>query len=250
MSNIIPENYDPFAIIKTNNYDFISRNDLSVSWNLVKGFWKNNPIAISESLIDGPAKALINGGMWKFIYFIIKLKLGIFIKEIINYAYSTGNYDRVINDYCCIAYGQAVSKALHNDEKKAVSSILKSLFGSTLQAERAKYFEIIPPMTTSLMHVLLLNLRALDLNFDDEAFDKNIHLYDLSSFEKLKTRIFRIDGIGDYCLPALYVDHNYSLRIYLNPIRNLSSNAEFFVDSIDHYEKKKDMVPDELIYGD
>ena len=255
----VPEKHDPFSIFEMESSDYIDQRIPSVLLNTSKSILTSNPIVKAESIVNGPLTALIMAGMWGFIYAIQKRMLSIFINDVVNFAIHKDKIRQITADFSCIAYSTAVSKALHNDEKRAGGTIWgaiwKKISGGesiieSIENERRKIYELIPPMTASIVHVFLLNLKLCKNSFSDKKCKDLLKEFDFSSFDKIKKPFDEnLEFIGGRAMPTLLIESRKALQTHLSYLKKLSC-GDYFVDGMDHYEKKSSTVPEGYLYGE
>lgn len=115
----VPEKHDPFSVFEIDSYDYIDQRIPSVLINASKSILTSNPVVKAESLVNGPLTALMLSGIWKFIYAVQQKRLGFYINDVVNLTIHWENIRQITADFACIAYSFSVSKAIHNDEKRA-----------------------------------------------------------------------------------------------------------------------------------
>ena len=241
----VPEKYDPFLVYDLNSSDYCDKRISSVLLNTSK--------------VNGPLTALIMAGIWEFVYALEKRMLGIFINDLVDYTIKNDKVEQTVADFSCIAYSTAVSKALHNDERKAGKTIFGALwrklwggesFFDSISEEREKNYKLIPPMTASIIHVFLLNLNVFDDSFDDEHCAALLEKYDFSDFTKLNKNLDKhLVFCGNRTLPDLLINHKTELKKHISYLRELDC-GDYFLGRIDHYEKKESTVPEGYLYGE
>jgi hypothetical protein len=255
----VPEGHDPFSIFNAEFQDSIAPSIPSLLIDTSKLILTSNPIVRAEALSDGPLTALIMAGVWDLVYKAQKRMLGLFINDVVSLAIEKDNIEQITADFSCIAYSTAVSKALHNDEKNAEDNILGALWKKftkgasmveSIENKRKKIYELVPPVTTSIVHVFLLNLKMFSVSFSEEQCKALLDTFDFSTFDKINRPFDESFGfLSGMTLPDLLVLDRESLQEHLAYFTKLSC-GDFFVDLMDHYEKKSRLVPDRYLYGE
>ena len=120
----------------------------------------------------------------------------------------------------------------------------------SLDNERRKTYELIPPMTTSIVHVFLLNLKLFKNSFSDAECKDLLGKFDFSSFDKIKNPFDEnLEFLGGRTMPNLLIVNRKSLQTHLSDLKKLSC-GDYFIDLMDHYEKKSSTVPEGYLYGE